>query len=128
LRRKGQGTVGESLKEYFGRRGLVRRIRDAGVVNEWAGLVGEQVARVTEPDSVDRNGTLRVRVRSAAWMQELQLMSPTIIKELARKGRRVKRIHWMLGSGEERPEGAPRGTPPAPGDASTRDDAAAGDR
>lgn len=125
---RGRRTVGESLQEYFGRRGLVRRIRDAGVVNEWAGLVGEQVARVTEPDSVDRNGTLRVRVRSAAWMQELQLMSPTIIKELARKGSRVKRIHWMLGSGEERSERGPRGTPPAPGGASTRDDAAGGNR
>lgn len=125
---KGQRTVGDTLKEYFGRRGLVRRIRDAGVVNEWAGLVGEQVARVTEPDSVDRNGTLRVRVRSAAWMQELQLMSPTIIRELAKKGSRVKRIHWMLGAGEERLERTPRGGPPGPGEASAKDDAAARDR
>jgi hypothetical protein len=34
-------------------------------------------------------------------MQELQLMSPTIIEELARKGKRVKRIHWMLGTIEQ---------------------------
>ncbi len=98
MRRKGTGAVAEILKEYFGRHGLMRRIGQASIVNEWAGLVGDQVARVTEPDSVDASGTLRVRVRSAAWMQELQLMSPTIIEELAKKGKRVKRIHWMLGT------------------------------
>ncbi len=101
MRNKGAGTVGEILKEYFGRHGLMRRIGQASIVNEWVGLVGDQVASVTEPDSVDASGTLRVRVRSAAWMQELQLMSPTIIQELAKKGKRVKRIHWMLGPIEQ---------------------------
>ncbi len=101
MRHKGVGAVGEIIKEYFGRHGLIRRIGQASIVNEWAGLVGDQVASVAEPDSVDASGTLRVRVRSSAWMQELQLMSPTIIKELARKGKRVKRIHWMLGTIEQ---------------------------
>ncbi|MFB3112650.1 MAG: DUF721 domain-containing protein [Gemmatimonadales bacterium] len=101
MKRKGTGAVAEILKEYFGRHGLMRRIGQASIVNEWAGLVGDQVASVTEPDSVDASGTLRVRVRSAAWMQELQLMSPTIIQELAKKGKRVKRIHWMLGTIEQ---------------------------
>ncbi len=101
MRHKGTGAVAEILKEYFGRHGLIRRIGQASIVNDWAGLVGDQVASVTEPDSVDASGTLRVRVRSAAWMQELQLMSPTIIQELAKKGKRVKRIHWMLGTIEQ---------------------------
>ncbi len=91
-------TIGETLTEYFGRHGLVRRINQASIVNDWTKLVGEQVASISEPDSVDRNGTLRVRVESAAWLQELQLMSPTIIKDLALKGKRIKRIHWMLGT------------------------------
>ncbi len=91
-------TISETLTEYFGRHGLVRRISQASIVNDWAELVGEQVARVSEPDSVDKSGTLRVRVESAAWLQELQLMSPTIIKDLAVRGKRIKRIHWMLGT------------------------------
>ena len=94
---KGTRTIGESLTDYFGRHGLVRRISQASIINDWAELVGDQVASVSEPDSVDKAGTLRVRVESAAWLQELQLMSPTIIKGLAVKGRRIKRIHWMLG-------------------------------
>ena len=101
---KGTRTIGESLTDYFGRHGLARRISQASIINDWAELVGEQVARVSEPDSVDKNGTLRVRVESAAWLQELQLMSPTIIKGLAVKGRRIKRIHWMLGAvGRQQP-------------------------
>ena len=91
-------TIGETLAEYFGRHGLVRRINQASIVTDWAELVGEQVATVSEPDSVDKSGTLRVRVESAAWLQELQLMSPTIIKDLAIRGKRIKRIHWMLGT------------------------------
>lgn len=100
MSRRGQRTVGETLKEYFGRHGLVRRIRQASVVNEWAGLVGEQVANVTEPDSVDKHGTLRVRVDSTTWLQELQLMSPAIVKQLAASGKPVRRIHWILGASE----------------------------
>ncbi len=44
-------TIGETLTEYFGRHGLVRRINQASIVNDWAELVGEQVASVSEPDS-----------------------------------------------------------------------------
>jgi predicted nucleic acid-binding Zn ribbon protein len=100
LTRKHPSTIGETLKAYFGRHGLIRRVRQASVVNEWADIVGEQVASVTEPDSVGKDGTLRVRVRSAAWMQELQLMSPTIVRQLGERGKSIKRIHWMLGTFE----------------------------
>ncbi len=100
MTRKHPSTIGETLKAYFGRHGLIRRVRQASVVHEWADIVGEQVASVTEPDSVGKDGTLRVRVRSAAWMQELQLMSPTIVRQLGERGKSIKRIHWMLGTFE----------------------------
>ena len=90
--------IGEILTGYLERRKLQPRLQQASVINDWKELVGQQLAKVTEPDSVDREGTLRVRVQSAAWLQELQLMSPTIIKELGRKGRGIKRIWWTLGT------------------------------
>jgi predicted nucleic acid-binding Zn ribbon protein len=86
--------VGEVLKKYFGRHGLTRRVAQADIVNQWAELVGPQVAGVTAPQSVDQNGALWVHVKSAAWMQELQLLSPTIIHELAKRGKRIKYIRW----------------------------------
>ena len=91
--------VSEVIKSYFGRQGITRRIRQASVVGDWEVLVGSQVANVTTPVSVDADGTLRVRVESSAWMQELQLMSPTILKTLREDRRPIKRIRWMLGDG-----------------------------
>jgi predicted nucleic acid-binding Zn ribbon protein len=104
LRSKNTSTVGEAIQSYLGRAGLTRRVEQAGVVNEWAVLVGSQLAKVTEPEFVDQDGTLWVRVKSAAWIQELQLMSPTILKELAKQGKRLKRIRWKageVGSGDQ---------------------------
>jgi len=89
--------VREVLTSYLDRHNLKARVQQASVIGDWEKLVGVQLARVTEPDSVDRDGMLRVRVQSAAWLQELQLMSPTIIAELARQGRTIKRIWWSLG-------------------------------
>ncbi len=89
--------VREVLTGYLDRHNLQARVQQASVINDWEKLIGVQLASVTEPDSIDRDGTLRVRVQSAAWLQELQLMSPTIIAELARQGRTIKRIWWSLG-------------------------------
>ena len=98
MRDKKAPMIGEILTGYLERRKLKQRLQQASVINDWQELVGQQLAKVTEPDSVDREGTLRVRVQSAAWLQELQLMSPTIIKEFARKGKGIKRIWWTLGT------------------------------
>jgi hypothetical protein len=42
---------------------------------------------------VTRDGTLFVRVKTAPWMQELQLMTPEIIRKLGAE-RGIKRIVW----------------------------------
>ena len=97
--------VREVLTSYLDRHNLQARVQQASVINDWEKLVGVQLAKVTEPDSIDRDGTLRVRVQSAAWLQELQLTSPTIIAELAKQGRTIKRIWWSLGPVREH-EGA----------------------
>jgi len=89
--------IGEALEEYLKRTGLKRRIDQAGVVDEWARLVGPQIARVTVAEGVSEDGVLFVRVATAAWMQELQLQSPMILKKLAQGGRRLKRIVWRVG-------------------------------
>ncbi len=101
--------VREVLTSYLDRHNLQARVQQASVINDWEKLIGVQLASVTEPASIDRDGTLRVRVQSAAWLQELQLMSPTIIAELARQGRTIKRIWWSLGpigDAEEHTRGA----------------------
>jgi predicted nucleic acid-binding Zn ribbon protein len=91
-------SLGEALDGYLGKAGLKRRLDQASVVPEWAALVGRKIAEVATPDAVAMDGTLFVKVRSAAWMQELQLMSATILKQLGQHGKKIKRISWRLGS------------------------------
>jgi predicted nucleic acid-binding Zn ribbon protein len=86
--------LGDAIAAYVERSGLKRRLEEASVIPDWAALVGPQIAEVTKPLAVTRDGTLFVAVGSAAWAQELQLMSPTILAALGRRGKRIKRIVW----------------------------------
>jgi predicted nucleic acid-binding Zn ribbon protein len=86
--------LGDALDKYLARRGIKRRIEDASVVPEWAELVGPQIAEVTTPHEVRQDGTLVVGVASAAWMQELQLMEPMIVKQLRERGKKIRRVYW----------------------------------
>jgi predicted nucleic acid-binding Zn ribbon protein len=89
--------IAEALERYLARSGLARRIGQARVLEEWAELVGPQVAKVTEPESVTADGQLRVRVATAQWASELQLMTPQIIARLnAGRGQgRITGIFWI---------------------------------
>jgi predicted nucleic acid-binding Zn ribbon protein len=90
-------AVGEALAAYLKRTGLRRRLDQASVVDEWPRLVGAPVARVTTPEGVTEDGILFVRVATAAWMQELQLMTPDILRRLAAAGKQIRRIVWRAG-------------------------------
>ena len=89
--------IGEALAAYLKRTGLKRRLDQAAVVDEWPDLVGPQIARVTSAEGVSEDGILFVRVATAAWMQELQLQSAMILRRLAERGRRLRRIVWRVG-------------------------------
>ena len=77
---------------------LDERVEAAQVVPEWESLVGKQIAKVTKPISVTRDGTLFVAVKTNGWMTELSLMEPQILRALnAKAGRaRVKKIRLQL--------------------------------
>jgi predicted nucleic acid-binding Zn ribbon protein len=90
--------LSEALAAYMRQAGLVKRIEQAGVIEEWAELVGPQIAAVTAPQSVTQDGVLRVHVATAPWATELGLMTPSILARLnaGRKGR-IKEIRWVPG-------------------------------
>ena len=93
--------LSDALTSYFKQAGLTKRVQQAEIIEEWAELVGPQIARVTEPDSITPDGMLRVRVATAAWANELSLMTPRILARLnAGRTGRVKQIRWVpLGPG-----------------------------
>jgi predicted nucleic acid-binding Zn ribbon protein len=78
--------------------GLAERVEQAGLIPEWPTLVGVQIALVTEPMSITADGTMFVSVSTNAWMNELSLMEPELLRALnAKPGRTaVKRIRWLL--------------------------------
>src|SRR5215216_4381371 len=90
--------LSEALTTYFKQAGLTKRVQQAGIIEEWATLVGPQIATVTAPESITPDGVLRVRVATAAWANELSLMSPRILARLnAGRSGRVKEIRWGPG-------------------------------
>lgn len=97
MKRDRAAGIGEALEAYLRRRGLKRRIDQAGVVDAWPELVGPQIARVTAAEGVSEDGVLFVRVATAGWMQELQMQSRTILQRLADGGSPIRRIVWRVG-------------------------------
>jgi predicted nucleic acid-binding Zn ribbon protein len=90
--------LSDALTSYLKQAGLVKRVQQAGIIEEWAELVGPQIAMVTAPESVTPDGILRVRVATAPWASELSLMSPKILARInAGRSGRVKEIRWVPG-------------------------------
>ena len=91
-------ALGNVLGAYLKDSKLDERVEAAQVVPEWESLVGKQIASVAKPISVTRDGTLFVAVKTNAWMTELSLMEPQILKALnAKPGRRpVRQIRLRL--------------------------------
>ena len=89
-------TLAEALASYLKQSGFSKRLQQAGIVEQWAELVGPQISAVTSPESVTPDGVLRVRVATAAWANELSLMSPRILARLnAGRTGRIQEIRWV---------------------------------
>jgi predicted nucleic acid-binding Zn ribbon protein len=90
--------LGDLLAGVLADAGIADRVEQAAVVPEWGSLVGAQIAAVTEPMSVTGDGTLFVAVATNAWMNELSLLEPELLRALnARAGRLpIQRIRMIL--------------------------------
>ena len=60
--------------------------------------MGPQIASVTEPRLITADGTLFVSVTTNAWMTELSLMEPELLRTInAQPGRLpIRKIRWQL--------------------------------
>ncbi len=108
-------TLGRTLdrvtKPIFGKRGLA----DGAVVKDWPVIVGDSLARHSQPEKIsytggDRtDGTLHLRVDHSALATELQHLEPVLLEKVnAYFGyhavARLKLIHAPLPAPEGRPE------------------------
>ena len=98
--RRPPATLAEALASYLRQSGFSKRLQQAGIIEQWAELVGPQIAAVTSPESVTPDGVLRVRVASAPWANELSLMTPRILARLnAGRTGRIREIRWLPAAG-----------------------------
>jgi len=97
-RRKKPSVVGDVLAGVLRDSGIAERVEQARLIPEWPKLVGPQIAAVTEPTSIAADGTMFVRVTTNAWMNELSLMEPELLRALNGKEGRpaIRRIRWVL--------------------------------
>jgi predicted nucleic acid-binding Zn ribbon protein len=90
-------AIGSIVASWLGSSGLADRVDQAAVIPEWPRLVGPQIAAVTTPQSITANGTLFVRVTTNAWMNELSLLEPELLRSLNSSDRvPIRRIRWVL--------------------------------
>ena len=90
--------LAEALSRYLARSGWSKRLDQASVLEQWADLVGPQIAAVTSPESVTPDGVLRVRVATAPWANELSLMTPRILARVnAGRAGRIREVRWIPG-------------------------------
>ncbi len=97
-RKRGFAPVSDVLASVLKQAGLTDRVAQASVIPEWPTLVGSQIAAVTEPLLLQQDGTLVVMVRTNAWMNELSLLEPELLKSLNRDTSRppVVKLRLML--------------------------------
>jgi predicted nucleic acid-binding Zn ribbon protein len=93
--------LGDVMSDVLSRSGIADRVAQAAVIPAWRALVGPQIAKVTEPLSVTPQGTLFVAVTTNAWMTELSLMEPELLRRLNQKTGRlqIKKIRWQIRRG-----------------------------
>lgn len=91
-------AIGNLLDMVLKQAGVSERVEQAQIIPEWASLVGAQIASVTAPQSISSDGTLFVGVTTNAWMTELSLLEPELLRSLNAKTGRipVKKIRWLL--------------------------------
>jgi predicted nucleic acid-binding Zn ribbon protein len=97
-KRRRPKKLGDVMSDMLARAGIRDRIAQASVIPDWTSLVGPQIVRVTVPLSITPTGTLFVAVSTNAWMTELSLMEPDLLRRLnERTGRlSIKKIRWQL--------------------------------
>jgi predicted nucleic acid-binding Zn ribbon protein len=96
--KKRPSSIADVLPNVLKDAGIAARVQQAALLPEWSTLVGPQISRVTEPMSITADGTLFVNVATNAWMNELSLLEPELLRALNVKAGSapVKRIRWLL--------------------------------
>ena len=90
--------LGDVIPKVLSESPLGARLKQAEVIVQWPAIVGRDIAKVTQAISIDRRGVLTVAVTNNAWMQELSMMVPELLRAINEKAgaQKVEQIRWRL--------------------------------
>ena len=114
-RAKSLSPASAAVASWLGSQELAQALRPHMAKVQWEGVVGPQVAGVTQVEAV-RDGVLFVRVKNSVWANELALLKDDMVRRLnlALGGRVITDIHFKGGGlrrGAKPPEKAAVETP-----------------
>jgi predicted nucleic acid-binding Zn ribbon protein len=97
--------VGAAVARFLRSHGHATRVEQASVIEDWARIVGPQIARATEAISISADGILVVGVSTNAWMAELAMHEREFLARLNEGSERprVRRIRWQIRRESARP-------------------------
>ena len=116
-RTRGMAPAASAVSGFLQSQELAKALRPHLAKVHWVGVVGPQVAGVTQVESV-RDGVLFVRVKNSVWANELTLLKEDMLRRLNSKlgGRVLTDIHFKasgLARDKKKPPIAPPPTPTA---------------
>jgi predicted nucleic acid-binding Zn ribbon protein len=96
--KNGPEKISGILDSLLQNTGINRRSGERRVLDDWVGIVGENIAGNSRPVDI-RDGVLYLEAGHPAWRQELNMLFPEIIEKMNRiygEGT-VKEIKWTHG-------------------------------
>ena len=84
MKKKQAAGIGDILPRVFKNLGLDEKVEEGKLLDAWAEIVGEAVAKRSRPHGVKR-GTLVVGVENNVWMQEIRFHQTEIIERIKRR-------------------------------------------
>lgn len=74
--------IGETLKLVISDMGFEKKLDQMRVLELWADLVGENIAKIAKAERVDE-GILYIRVSSMTWRTELLFQKQSILEKIS---------------------------------------------
>lgn len=74
------------LETTLNRLRISRKVHAYAAFPHWQEIVGEELAKISNPEKIIRGNVLLVRVSDAAWVQELSMQKTSILDKMYQSG------------------------------------------
>jgi predicted nucleic acid-binding Zn ribbon protein len=89
-------SVGDVLTAFLKSAGLEKVVKAQSVLQKWKDIVGEGIAKHTEPREI-KDGVLFLKVENAAWRSQLFALKDDLVRKINAFAEKkiVNKIHYL---------------------------------